>query len=660
MSDNMFNGSIPPQLFSLMHLETLNLGRNLIEGSISGSRMGDLKNLKTLSLESNFFNGEILVGNLADLTELSPGNNRFTGAVPSSLCHLKKLKRLDLHSNLFSVSIPSEIGNLSVISSLLPNDNDLVGEIPPSMQKMGQLEELDLEDNCLRGEIPTWLFDLIYLTDLKLGGNKLVWKNLTIVPKSNPSTLSLRSCSVSGHIPFCLSNFTNLFHLDLSEKNLIGSLPPWLNKTNLYELILSINFLSGSLFPLFQFELLQQLDLARNNFSGKLPDNIGKATLMRKLVLSGNDFSGPIPNSISNMSMLSIIDLSNNRFSGNEFPSFRALYLDLSFNKFCGGLPVTFYERIVVLLLSHNEFSGVLPPNLMNLSELACLDVHDDKITGEIPAFLSHMSTLQILNLRNNSFQGPIPNNLTNLTSLQILDLSDNDFSGKVPPGLGNLSGMIYPNSDASLLHLDKLVYNRWNIMSVFIVYPDLEVFWKNLMRDLPGQHLRLYTFLDLSNNQLNLKILNMSRNKLSGRILKTLGEMDNSESLDLSHNRLSGEIPQTFGKLSQLTDLQWSNNELTGSIPGGPQMDRLNDPNFYANNSGLCGMQIQVPCEKALPEPKPEESGSQGSWFSWVMIGIGFPVGFFSTVRSFYAIGYFDDAPKRGQRRHVRQGVRC
>ncbi|KAF2288967.1 hypothetical protein GH714_023148 [Hevea brasiliensis] len=115
-----------------------------------------------------------------------------------------------------------------------------------------------------------------------------------------------------------------------------------------------------------------------------------------------------------------------------------------------------------------------------------------------------------------------------------------------------------------------------------------------------------------------------MSRNKLSGRIPKTLGEMDNLESLDSSHNRLSGEIPQTFGKLSQLTDLQLSNNELTGSIPSGPQMDSLNDPNFYANNSrnsGLCGMQVQVSCEKALPEPKPEESGSQGSWFSWVML---------------------------------------
>ncbi|KAF2305598.1 hypothetical protein GH714_006950 [Hevea brasiliensis] len=154
------------------------------------------------------------------------------------------------------------------------------------------------------------------------------------------------------------------------------------------------------------------------------------------------------------------------------------------------------------------------------------------------------------------------------------------------------------------------------------------------------------------------LSILDLSKNRLSGRIPTTLGDMKNLESLDLSHNNLSGKIPQTFGKLLQLTNLELSNNKLTGSIPSGPQMDRMNNPNSYANNSGLCGMQIQVPCDKAFPEPKrekkPKESRSRETWFSWVMAGIGFPFGLLSTVLVFYVIGYFDVVPKCSQRRHV------
>ncbi|KAF2305574.1 hypothetical protein GH714_006850 [Hevea brasiliensis] len=644
MSDNMFDGSIPPELFSLKHLEILSLDRTFIEATKS----------------SKFFP----LGNLTNLQVLSLANNRITGAIPSSLCRLKELQQLDLHSNFFSKQIPAQIGNLSEISYMLLNDNDLVEEIPPSMQKMRQLKTLNLEDNQLSGEIPAWLFDFRNLTDLKLGGNKLVWKNSTIVPKSKLSALSLRSCSVSGHMPFFLSNFTDLSFLDLSGNNLLGTLPLWLNHTKYFELILSDNNLSGSPFHFFSLTYLQRLDLSGNNFSGKLPDNIGEATHMTTLLLSGNDFSGPIPKSISNMSLLSILDLSKNRLSSNEFPNFKAPRCDPLY-ALAPCYPLKF-NPLSVLLLGHNEFSGILPRNLTNLSELVCLDLHDNNFTGELPAFLFQISSLQILNLRNNSFHGSIPNDLTDLTSLQILDLSDNNFSGEVPSSLGKLSGMINPNLDASLLYYYEVpasVYQRRGQISS-ANYPNFEVSWKNKMQDLPSKNLNLYTFLDLSNNQLsggipdtlgclrNLKVLNMSHNKLSGGIPTTLGDMNNLESLDLSHNNLSGKIPQTFGKLLQLTTLELSNNKLTGSIPSGRQMDTMNNPNSYANNSGLCGMQIQVPCDKVIPEP--EESRSQETWFSWVMAGIGFPFGFLSTVLVFYVIGYFDVVPKRRQRRRL------
>lgn len=113
-------------------------------------------------------------------------------------------------------------------------------------------------------------------------------------------------------------------------------------------------------------------------------------------------------------------------------------------------------------------------------------------------------------------------------------------------------------------------------------------------------------------------------------------------ESLDLSHNKLSGTIPQTLTKLQELTTLDVSNNELIGKIPVGRQMDTMYDPNYYANNSGLCGMQIQVQCPEKPPSEEPQEDESEEeSWFSWEGAAIGFPLGLFLSIAIICLTGY-------------------
>ncbi|GMY16275.1 receptor-like protein 46 [Fagus crenata] len=67
--------------------------------------------------------------------------------------------------------------------------------------------------------------------------------------------------------------------------------------------------------------------------------------------------------------------------------------------------------------------------------------------------------------------------------------------------------------------------------------------------------------------------------------------------------------------------------------------MDTMDDPNFYANNSGLCGMQIRVPCPENLSPPEVErvrKHGSRGKecgldmqfsslkqWETYILLGI-------------------------------------
>jgi Leucine-rich repeat (LRR) protein len=196
----------------------------------------------------------------------------------------------------------------------------------------------------------------------------------------------------------------------------------------------------------------------------------------------------------------------------------------------------------------------------------------------------------------------------------------------------------------------------------------DLIVNWKKSKQGLSFNNLKNYSLLDLSMNQLSgeipaslgslkaLKLLNISHNNLSGRVPASLGDLENLESLDMSHNNLSGSIPQSLAKLQQLTILDVSNNKLTGKIPVGSQMDTMNDPNFYANNSGLCGMQIRVPCLEYLSPTKPPKVESKETWFSWEGVGIGYAVGFFVAVGNLYLIGYFVPTKPPNHRRQQRR----
>ncbi len=61
---------------------------------------------------------------------------------------------------------------------------------------------------------------------------------------------------------------------------------------------------------------------------------------------------------------------------------------------------------------------------------------------------------------------------------------------------------------------------------------------------------------------------LNLSGNRLSGRMPPEIGSLSSLQGLDLSNNRLSGNIPPELGNLSGLQYLLLSSNRLSGNIP--------------------------------------------------------------------------------------------
>ncbi|XP_021775065.1 LRR receptor-like serine/threonine-protein kinase GSO1 [Chenopodium quinoa] len=64
------------------------------------------------------------------------------------------------------------------------------------------------------------------------------------------------------------------------------------------------------------------------------------------------------------------------------------------------------------------------------------------------------------------------------------------------------------------------------------------------------------------------LEELSLFRNGLNGTIPTSLHELSSLQMLDLSHNFLNGNVPSFLGQLHSLILLQLSNNSLTGTIP--------------------------------------------------------------------------------------------
>ncbi|XP_058002602.1 receptor-like protein 46 isoform X5 [Hevea brasiliensis] len=342
--------------------------------------------------------------------------------------------------------------------------------------------------------------------------------------------------------------------------------------------------------------------------------------------------------------------------------------LHISLNDIHGQIPGVGFANLtelVELIMVENSFNGSIPPQLFSLRHLEKLDLGHNLIAGTLGSNLGNLSNLRELRLNDNLFHGQIPKQIGRLGELYLLDLGYNFFSMGIPTEIGNMSSSAYlylssnnlsgeiPSSMQKLEHLKEL-YLENNVLSGYGIGL-LALSDNNLSGPIPSPLANgIEYFLDLSG------VLILSQNELFGSLPRELAYLDRLQYLDLHDNNLTGEIPKNLGKLSELTVLDVSNNKFHGHIPNGPQMDRMNDPNSYVNNSGLCGMQIRIPCGKLPPEQTPierkqEESKSWKTWFSWEMAVIGYSSGFLSTILVLYVIGYFNIASPWNRRRNFR-----
>ncbi len=97
------------------------------------------------------------------------------------------------------------------------------------------------------------------------------------------------------------------------------------------------------------------------------------------------------------------------------------------------------------------ELSGIIPPEIGNLTNLTSLSLYHNQLTGEIPPEIGNLTNLTTLRLNNNQLTGEIPpeiGNLTNLTNIG-LTLHNNQLTGEMPIEIcnqGDNSPLLYNN----------------------------------------------------------------------------------------------------------------------------------------------------------------------------------------------------------------------
>lgn len=263
-------GTLPAAFGNLTKLQTIDLTRNLISGSIP--REFAQIPLVDLSMLGNRLSGEIPpeIGDIATLEHLVLEDNLLGGNLPESLGRLSRLRRLLLSANNFNGTIPASYGNLKNLTDFRIDGNDVSGRLPEFIGNWTKLERLDIQGTSMETPIPSGISDLKNLTQLRitdLKGLPTSFPNLTQL--TSLEELILRNCLIQDQIPGYIGLFSNLKTLDLSFNELSGPIPNTFQNLDRVTrfMFLTNNSLSGQV-PSWILNSERSIDLSYNNFTG--------------------------------------------------------------------------------------------------------------------------------------------------------------------------------------------------------------------------------------------------------------------------------------------------------------------------------------------------------------------------------------------------------
>lgn len=197
----------------------------------------------------------------------------------------------------------------------------------------------------------------------------------------------------------CNSGGTRVVGLNLSNNNMLGTLPAEIGNLTALETLNLNHFGSGDAIK------------PQYGIGGNLPSQLGSLVNLVHLDLGANQFTGTIPVALGSLSQLEYLDLSHTPMDGPFDP--------------------------------FGRLNGSLPAELGNLTNLKTLNINSQRLTGVLPASLDQLTNLETLDLGGNLFSGTIPTTYGNLINLNLLNLNYSWVPGFGLSLYGSLNGPI-------------------------------------------------------------------------------------------------------------------------------------------------------------------------------------------------------------------------
>ena len=464
-------------------------------------------------------------------------------------------------------TLPQSIGNFSMLTYIEMSLNFLTGTIPDTIEKLTYLSSIQIIKNKLSGNIPCYFFNKLQnLRFLILSDNHLTGTICNDIDDNNKSKLyaiQLVNNALTGTIPSNISNLIYLFSFYTSKNMLTGVLPSTLSKLQSFQTFYTDD----------------------NFITGTIPDSYGNIHNLTYFVINNNSITGTLPTTFNQLEYLDVLKLNHNKLHGKLtscFDSTKQLSLktiDLDNNQFTGLLPEELMKIQSLFSLSavSNCFSGTISSNLCNSKNLVniILDglhtastckkyyfptslsssyyLSDNAIGGTIPLCLFNMSKLAVLHLSGNKLTGTLPNHLNISKSLFDLSLSHNLLRGNIPITMqlkdwlrldlsynffqGTLSSSLAASAFNYTLYHDKYFSSTTKQFKKYLKIYKNEIFY----------NLQLFGVLSTCNDT----------SSSSSEIECILQENGLTTYYALNQNRLSGHIPKIFLNLNKINILQ-------------------------------------------------------------------------------------------------------
>ena len=324
----------------------------------------------------------------------------------------------------------------------------------------------------------------------------------------------------------------------------------------------------------------------------------GRSKLFSLCVPGNSDLQGDIKDLLfGNMSSLLTVELMGSSLTGNIPEKF---------------VKLKNLQNFIGCLMKGAGFSGHLPHDMGNMTEMRVLCLEGNSFSGRIPRSISRLKRLTYLNLRNTC--GMMQGNLDDLfaiTSLEFLDVSGVHLSGKLPhvfpknlkqiflPG-NNISGELPRGTKPALLNLANnqltgdipghwltgpnafildLSQNKFSSINEGKPWPDNSTAGTVSNLSFAGNRnlsINFTSFMGLfkitKRGTAGPSIWNVSFCDITSPLIGNLFYLKSLTICDLHGNNVYGPIPTFAEDTSSLSHLDLSSNNLTDALPSAIQ----------------------------------------------------------------------------------------